>query len=79
MQNQGHERNKPQEGNNGNNGSNNAPRQFIQPDDPNMLLEKFALPPIVVQSAIRRPPIQANNFELKTVTLKMLQNINFVG
>ena len=42
-----------------------------------MLLEKFALPPTVVQSAIRRPPIQANNFELKAVTLQMLQNIQF--
>ena len=42
-----------------------------------MFLEEFALPPTVVQSAIRRPPIQANNFELKTVTLQMLQNIKF--
>ena len=42
-----------------------------------MFLEEFALPPTVVQSAIRRPPIQANNFELKTVTLQMLQNILF--
>ena len=44
-----------------------------------MLLEEFALPLTVVQSAIRRPPIQANNFELKTVTLQMLQNILFHG
>ena len=42
-----------------------------------MLLEEFALPLIVVQSAIRRSPIQANNFELKVVTLQMLQNIMF--
>ena len=42
-----------------------------------MLLEEFALPPRVVQSAIRRPPIQANNFELKPVTVQMLQNIQF--
>ena len=42
-----------------------------------MLLEEFSLPPTVVQSAIRRPPIQANNFELKLVTLQMLQNIQF--
>ena len=34
---------------------------------------------MVVQSAIRRPPIQVNNFELKTVTLQMLQNILFHG
>ena len=42
-----------------------------------MLLEELALPPTVVQSAIRRPPIQANNFELKGVTLQMLHNIYF--
>ena len=44
-----------------------------------MLLEEFALPPVVVQSSIRRPPIQANNFELKGVTLQMLHNIQFHG
>ena len=59
--------------------NNEAPRPFIQPDDPFMLLEEFALPPTVVQTAIRRPPIQANNFELKLVTLQMLQNIMFHG
>ena len=44
-----------------------------------MLLEEFALPPTVVQSAIRRPPIQANSFKLKGVTLQMLHNIQFHG
>ena len=44
-----------------------------------MLLKEFALPLTFVQSAIRRPPIQANNFELKIVTLQMLQNIQFHG
>ena len=44
-----------------------------------MLLEEFALPSTVVQSSIRRPPIQANNFELKGVTLQMLHNIQFHG
>ena len=44
-----------------------------------MLLEKFSLPPTVVQMAIRRLPILANNFELKSVTLQMLQNILFHG
>ena len=44
-----------------------------------MLLKEFALPPTVVQSAIRRPPIQANNFELKGVTLQILHNIQFHG
>ena len=47
-QDQGHERNEPQRGYNGNNGRNNAPRPFIQSNDPHMLLEKFALPPTVV-------------------------------
>ena len=59
------EQNEPQRGRNGNNGRNQAPRSFIQPEDPFMLLEEFALLPIVVQTAIQRPPIQANNFELK--------------
>ena len=44
-----------------------------------MLLEEFALPPTIVQSAIRRPTIQVNNFELKGVTLQMLHNIQFHG
>ena len=44
-----------------------------------MLLEEFTLPPTVVQSTIRRPPIQVNNFELKGVTLQMLHNIKFHG
>ena len=73
------ERNEPQRGRNGNNGRNQAPRLFIQPDDPFMLLDEFVLPPTVVQTAIRRPPIQANNFELKSVTVQMLQNILFHG
>ena len=60
--NEGHdqdqEQNEPQGGHNGNNGRNYAPRPFIQPDDPFMLLEEFALPPTVVQSAIQRPPFR---------------------
>ena len=74
-QDQGQEQNELQGGQNGNNCRNYAPRSFIQLDDPFMLLEEFALPPTVVQSVIRRPPIQVNNFELKIVTLQMLQNI----
>ena len=42
-----------------------------------MFLEEFALQPTIVQSVIRRPPIQANNFEFKPVTLQLLQNIQF--
>ena len=44
-----------------------------------MLLEEFALSLKIVQSAIRSPPIQANNFEMKTITLQILQNILFHG
>ena len=73
------EQNEPQRGRNGNNGRNQAPRPFIQPDDRFMLLDEFVLPPTVVQTAIRRPPIQANNFELKSVMVQMLQNILFHG
>ena len=78
-QDQGQEQNEPQGGQNENNGMNYAPRPFIQPDDSFMLLEEFALLPTVVQSTIQRPPIKANNFELKTITLQMLQNIKFHG
>ena len=74
-----YERNEPQVGHNGKNHRNQATRSFVQPDDPHMLLEEFTLPPTVVQSAIRRPPIQASNFELKGVTLQMLHNIRFHG
>ena len=49
--------NEPHRGRNGSNERNQEPRPFIQPDDPFMLLEEFALPPTVVQTAIRRPPI----------------------
>ena len=54
--NEGHdqdqEQNQSQGGHNENNGRNHAPRPFIQSDNPFMLLEEFALPPTVVQSAI---------------------------
>ena len=53
-QNLGIEQTEPQRGRNGNHGRNQAPRPFIQPDDPFMLLDEFVLPPTVVQTAIRR-------------------------
>ena len=59
------ERNELQGDQNGQNYKDQATRSFVQPDNPYMLLEEFALPPTVIQLAIRRPPIQANNFELK--------------
>ena len=48
----GVEQNEPQRSRNGNHGRSQAPRQFIQPDDPYMLLDEFVLPPTVVQTAI---------------------------
>ena len=75
----GVEQTEPQRSRNGNHGRNQAPRPVIQPDDPFMLLYEFVLPPTIVQTAIRRPPIQANNFELKSIIVQMLQNILFHG
>ena len=69
----------PQVEQNGHNYRNPTTTPFVQSDDPHILLEEFALPPTVIQSAIRRPPIQANNFVLKEVTLQMLNNIQFHG
>ena len=51
-QDQGKEQNELQGDQNENNGRNYAPRPFIQPDDPFMLLEEFILPPTVVHSTI---------------------------
>ena len=56
----------------------------IHPDAANM--DNF-LPPIrdygrsstVTSPIIRRPAIQANNFELKPITLQLLQRIQFHG
>ena len=73
------ERNEPHVDQNGQNHRDQATRSFVQPDNPHMQLEEFALPPTVVQSAIRRLPIQVNDFELKGVTLQMLHNIQFHG
>ena len=70
-----HDRDEPHEEQNRQNHRNPATTLFVQPDNPHMLLEEFVLPPKVVQSAIRRPPIQANKFELKGVTLQMLNNM----
>ena len=64
---------------NGQNYRDQATRSFVRPDNPHMLLEEYSLPSTVVQSAIRRPPIQANKFELKEVTLQMHHNIQFRG
>ena len=44
-----------------------------------MPLRDYALPPFGMQSMIRRPAIQANNFEIKAITLQLIQNIQFMG
>ena len=74
-----HDRDEPWVEHNGPNYRNPATTPFVQPDNPHMLLEEFALPPTVVESVIHRPPIQVNNFELRGVTLQMLHNIQFHG
>ena len=43
------------------------------------VLRDYALPPAGIPPMIRRPTIQANNFELKPITLKLIQNIQFIG
>ena len=79
MKNSSKKRNEPQVDQNRQKYRDPATRSFLQPDNLHMLLKEFALPPTVVQSAIRRPPIQENNFELKGVTLQMLHNMQFHG
>ena len=58
-----HDGDEPQVEQNGHNYRNLATTPLVWPDNRHMLLQEFTLPPTVVQSAIRRPPIQANNFE----------------
>ena len=46
---------------------------------PNRALKDYSIPNVGV-SSIRRPPIQANNFEIKLVIIQMIQNsIQFGG
>ena len=47
-----HDGDEPQVEQNGQNYRNLATTPFLQPDNPHMLLEEFALPPTVVQSTI---------------------------
>ena len=52
-----HDSDEPHEEQNELNHRNPGTTSFVQPDNPHMLLEEFVLPPTVVQSAIRQPPI----------------------
>ena len=47
----------------------------------NMLppIRDYGLSSAVTPTVIRRPAIQANNFELKSITLQLLQGIQFHG
>ena len=42
-------------------------------------IRDYARPPSTTQPVIRRPAIQANNFELKSITLQLLQGVQFIG
>ena len=42
-------------------------------------IRDYALPPSVTPPVIRRPAIHANNFELKSITLQLLQGIQSHG
>ena len=56
----------------------------IHPDVANMdnllpPIRNYGRPSAVTPPVIRRPAIQANNFELKSITLQLLQGIQFHG
>ena len=56
----------------------------IHPDAENMdtmllPIRDYGYPSVVTPPLIRRPEIQANNFELKSITLQLLQGIQFHG
>ena len=41
-------------------------------------LRDYALPPVGVPLVIKRLAIQANKFEIKPITLQLIQNIHFI-
>ena len=56
----------------------------IHPDKENMdnmlpPIRDYSRPSAVTPPVIRRPEIQANNFKLKSITLQLLQGIQFHG
>ena len=42
-------------------------------------IKDYARFPSTTQPVIRRPTIQANNFKLKSITLQLLQGVQFTG
>ena len=48
-------------------------------EDLEKALRDYALPPAGIPPLIRRPAIEENNFELKSITFQLLQNIQFMG
>ena len=48
-------------------------------EDLEKALRDYALPLVGIAPMIRRATIQVNNFELKPITLKLIQNIQFMG
>ena len=42
-------------------------------------IRDYARPPSTTQLMIRRSAIKANNFELKSITLQLLQGVQFIG
>ena len=48
-------------------------------EDLEKALRDYALPPAGIAPVIRRLAIQTNNFELKPITLQLVQNIQFMG
>ena len=43
------------------------------------VLRDYALPPVGIPKVIRQLAIQAKNFKLKSITLQLIQNIQFMG
>ena len=48
-----------------------------QMDNVLRIIRDYARSPFTTQLVIRRPAIQANNFELKSITLQLLQEVQF--
>ena len=48
-------------------------------EDLKKALRDYALLQASIALVIRRPTIEANKFELKAITLQLIQNIQFMG